>query len=88
MMSYYTAAQRNGELWAQPLPQHVAPFKPFISRATCDIEVPSPRNGRPGYRWVQGWVVNYAPGRISLPMRRAEALNVLREELDRYAPLP
>lgn len=82
-MNHYTTSQRNGEPWAQPKPQYTAPFKPFVSRATCDIEVGAPRNGRPGYRWVQGWQVNYAPGRVSTPMRRADAFALLREELNR-----
>ena len=82
-MSHYTTAQRNGEPWAQPKPQYTAPFRPFVSRATCNIEVGAPRNGRPGYRWVQGWQVNYAPGRVSIPMRRSEAYALLREELAR-----
>ena len=30
---------------------------PRIERAPYRVEVPRPRNGRPGYAWVQGWRV-------------------------------
>lgn len=54
------------------------PTYPYMMRATCNIEVGAPRNGRPGYRWVQGWVVRYGPDRESIPLRRADAVNELR----------
>lgn len=53
---------------------------PKIERG-CNIEVPHCRNGRPGYRWVQGWVVRYSKDRVSLPMRLNEARDYLREVL-------
>jgi hypothetical protein len=43
----------------------------------CMIEVGAPRRGRPSYRWVQGWVVHYAPGRRSIPLRYNDARNEL-----------
>lgn len=49
---------------------------PILERA-CDLEIPCPKNGRPGYRWVQGWIVRYSETRASLPMRRNEALGEL-----------
>jgi hypothetical protein len=51
---------------------------PRLERAGHDIEVPAPRRGRPGYRWVTGWVVKreYA---TSIPMRLREAQAYLRE---------
>lgn len=53
---------------------------PRIERAEHSIEVPSPRNGKPGYRFVQGWVVRYSLHRASIPMRYREAQELLREE--------
>lgn len=49
---------------------------PILERG-CRIEIPAPRNGRPGYRWVEGWTVRYSETRVSLPMRRNEALEEL-----------
>lgn len=37
------------------------------------IEVPSPRNGRPGYRWVDGWIVRFSESRTSTPVTLKEA---------------
>ncbi len=54
---------------------------PWIERS-CMIEIPAPRRGRPGYRWVQGWIVRYSPDRTSMPMRRYEAINAMREARD------
>jgi hypothetical protein len=53
-----------------------------MMRATCNVEVGAPRNGRPGYRWVQGWIVRYGPNRESSPMRRRDAIVALREARD------
>jgi len=49
----------------------------------CDIEIPYCRNGRPGYKWVQGWIIRYSESRISTPVRYHEALDMLNapEEL-------
>ncbi len=55
---------------------------PYMMRAACNVEVGAPRNGRPGYRWVQGWVVRYGPDRESVPMRRRDAVAALREARD------
>lgn len=39
------------------------------------VEVPYSRNGRPGYRWVQGWqVLNPETGHWSVDVRRSDAL--------------
>lgn len=43
------------------------------------IEIGAPRNGRPGYRWVQGWRIRYSPSRVSQSMRRTEAVSFLRQ---------
>jgi hypothetical protein len=59
---------------------------PFMQRAGM-IEVGAPRNGRPSYRWVQGWeVVLPAEGKpggrgvlTSIPMRYREAQALLKE---------
>lgn len=51
---------------------------PHIERGP-DIEVGAPRNGRPGYRWVGGWVVRYSPSRVSTPMRLREARELLHQ---------
>ncbi len=53
---------------------------PRIERAEHSIEIPSTRNGRPGYRFVQGWIVRYSMHRSSLAMRYREAQGLLREE--------
>ncbi len=55
---------------------------PYMMRATCNVEVGAPRNGRPGYRRVQGWIVRYGPDRESSPMRRRDAIVALREARD------
>jgi hypothetical protein len=52
-----------------------APFKPYLMR-DCKIEACT---GKPGYRWVQGWAVVSAPGRVSTPMRLCDAQEVLRK---------
>lgn len=53
---------------------------PRIVRAECRVEVPArDRKGRPYYRWVGGWVVQYQEGRESLPMRYREAQATLRQ---------
>lgn len=44
-----------------------------------NIEVARPRNGRPAYAWVQGWIVERAKGIESTPMRRSEAFEYLRQ---------
>ncbi|QOR55740.1 MAG: hypothetical protein YHS30scaffold667_36 [Phage 65_10] len=51
---------------------------PLLERST-DVEVPSPRRGRPSYRWVTGWVVRYSESRVSTPMRYREAQILLRQ---------
>lgn len=43
------------------------------------IEVPRSRNGRPGYAWVQGWVVLYSEKRQSIPYRLNDARDLLRK---------
>lgn len=50
------------------------------------IEVSAPRRGRPGYQWVQGWIVRYSESRVSMPMRYNEARGVLRETQERATP--
>lgn len=45
------------------------------------IEVGCVRRGRPGYRWVQGWVVKFGPDRESIPVCLQEALYLLSEEM-------
>lgn len=57
---------------------------PRIERA-CNIEVPRPRDGRPAYAWVQGWAVRYSESRVSTPMRRNEAREVLMAEKESLA---
>jgi hypothetical protein len=51
---------------------------PMIERGP-DIEVPRPRNGRPGYTWVPGWIVRYSETRVSIPVRLNEARQMLRD---------
>lgn len=51
---------------------------PRAERA-CAIEVPRVTRGRPGYRWVQGWRIRYSETRVSEPMRRSEAAQMLRD---------
>lgn len=53
---------------------------PRIERAQHKIEIPSNRNGKPGYRFVQGWIVRYSVHRASLPMQYREAQGLLIEE--------
>lgn len=43
------------------------------------IEVAAPRNGRPGYRWVTGWAIEYSATHRTVPMRLAEARAYLRD---------
>ena len=43
------------------------------------IEVGRPRNGRPGYAWVQGWVVRYSATCTSIPLRYNDARNLAKE---------
>lgn len=45
-----------------------------------NIEIGAPRNGRPGYRWVQGWIVRWGPSHTTAPMRLNEARDLLRAE--------
>lgn len=52
---------------------------PRLERAPFQIEVGAPRRGRPGYRWVQGWIVKFNPQLESTAMRRNEALSVYQE---------
>jgi hypothetical protein len=43
------------------------------------LEVPAPRNGRPGYRWAQGYVVQVGDGpEMFPPVLRREAYRVAR----------
>lgn len=49
---------------------------PRLERA-CLIEVSKPRNGRPGFAWVQGWKVRYSETRESVPMRLSDARALL-----------
>lgn len=51
---------------------------PILERGP-NIEVGSCRRGRPGYRWVPGWVVRYSADRVSMPMRYGEARNLFAE---------
>lgn len=53
---------------------------PRIERAQHRIEIPHVSNGRPGYKWGQGWIVRYSVHRVSTAMRYREALDLLREE--------
>lgn len=53
---------------------------PRIERAPHQIEIPHVLNGRPGYKWVEGWIVRYSLHRVSTPMRYQEALDLLIEE--------
>lgn len=57
----------------------MTPRYPYMQRATHNIEVGRPRNGRPGYVWVQGWIVVMSPNRQTMAMRYREAQRVLRE---------
>lgn len=50
---------------------------PTLERADCQIEVPYCRNGRPGYRWVQGWIVRYGKDYTSIPTTLADARALL-----------
>lgn len=43
------------------------------------IEVPRPRNGKPSYAWVQGWIVKYSETRESVPCTYHEAIDLLKE---------
>ena len=44
------------------------------------IEVPHVRNGRPGYRWTEGYyVVDHLRGTIHTPVRRNEAFDLARQ---------
>lgn len=52
---------------------------PRIERAGFDIEIPHVRNGRPGYKWVTGWVVRFSESRVSLAMAHRAALDYLAE---------
>lgn len=45
----------------------------------CQIEIPCIRDGRPGYKWVQGWTVEYSQHHRTIPMRYKEARLVLKE---------
>lgn len=54
---------------------------PILKRG-ADIEVGAPRRGRPGYRWVAGWIVQYSKDRESTPMRLTEARAELRRAKD------
>ena len=51
---------------------------PFIAEG-CKLEIPRPRNGRPSYVWVRGWVVCYSDSRQSCEMRLNDARGLLRE---------
>lgn len=55
-----------------------APEYPYMVRSTSPVEVGSPRNGRPGYRWVQGWIVVFSDTRTSQPERYRDAQDTLR----------
>lgn len=54
------------------------PTYPILERGP-DIEVPRPRNGRPGYAWVSGWVVRYSETRTSAPTTLKDARHLMRE---------
>ncbi len=54
---------------------------PRMERA-CLIEVPAPRNGRPGYRWTQGRVIHYSENRVSMPVQFSEAKSMLAQAKD------
>lgn len=43
------------------------------------IEVPRLCNGRPGYKWVEGWIVKYSETRESVPCTYHEARDLLKE---------
>jgi hypothetical protein len=63
---------------------HIEKGAPVLRRG-AGIEVPTTRNGRPRYRWVQGWFIDYGHGRVSTLMRLAEARAVLREAKGKQA---
>lgn len=46
---------------------------PRLVRAPYNLEVASHLKGKLRYRWVQGWTVQYRPGRESTGMRFHEA---------------
>lgn len=50
---------------------------PIIERAGFDIEIPHVRNGRPGYKWVTGWVVRFSESHVSLAMAYLVAIGYL-----------
>ncbi len=51
---------------------------PRIERGPL-IEVPRLCKGRPGYAWVEGWIVKYSETRQSIPYQLAEARALLKE---------
>ncbi len=54
--------------------------KPQWMRKGARIEVPHCRNGRPGYRWVQGWQVwNPETGFFSTEERFSSALSAVAD---------
>jgi hypothetical protein len=55
---------------------------PYMARASYDLEVARPRNGRPGYAWVPAWIVHYSSTRESMAMRLAEARSELKRARD------
>ena len=69
----FTHVRLNGFVNQQKVQSLAKPF-PKLEK-DVQIEVPAPRNGRPGYRWAQGWIVRYAEHRTSMPMRLMEARN-------------
>lgn len=69
----FTHVRLNGFVNQQKVQPLAKPF-PKLEKGER-IEIPAPRNGRPGYRWVQGWIVCYAEHRTSIPMRHKEARN-------------
>lgn len=52
---------------------------PMLQRAPFDIEVPCVRNGKPGYRWAQGWNVIYHSKRVSAVGTYADTLRLLQQ---------
>lgn len=59
-------------------PTTAAEVFPRLERG-CSIEVPAPRDGRPGYRWVQGWCVVYSATRRSMETTYADAVGLLEK---------
>ena len=51
-----------------------------LLRRTYDLEVPAPRNGRPGYRWVTGWTYTTPTGAEAIGMRLHEARGAARAD--------